>query len=126
MQTDGRKTLRGHIERPQPDIVEASISAEMIADILGLIGVAPSDGSTAMRKRFVRWTVQRSGYPTVKVVIGGYRANQLRAQSWEPLDCWLDLDHTSAHKKRCAHVGTPDGLREKGMKGSLVPLLFPL
>jgi hypothetical protein len=44
---------RGHIKHPQPDIVKASVSAKTMADIWGLIGVAPSDGSTAARKRFV-------------------------------------------------------------------------
>jgi hypothetical protein len=35
----------------------------------------------------VWYTVQRSGYPIVKVVIGERRANQLWAQSRKPLDC---------------------------------------
>ncbi len=51
--TDGRKTSRGHIGRPKPDIVEASVSAEMMTDVSESIGLAPSDGSTAIRKRFM-------------------------------------------------------------------------
>ena len=51
--TDGRKMSRGHIGRPKPDIVEASVSAETMTDISELIGLAPSDGSTAIHKRFV-------------------------------------------------------------------------
>jgi len=51
--TDGCKTSRGHIGHPKPDILEASVSAEMMTDISKSIGLAPSDGSTAIRKRFV-------------------------------------------------------------------------
>ena len=97
-----------------------------MADILGSISVAPSDGSTAIRKRFVWWTVQRSGYPTAKAVIGGHRANQLRAQSREPLDCRLDLDHTSAHGKLCAHVGNTRRATGGGTEGKLRSALEPL
>jgi hypothetical protein len=66
---------RGHIGHPKPAILEASVSAETMTDILGLIGVAPSDGSTTNSKRFVWSTVQQSGYPAAKVVIGGRGAN---------------------------------------------------
>ena len=97
----------------------------MMADISGLIGVAPSDSSMAIRKRFVWWTVQRSGFPTAKVVIGGHIANQLRAQSWEPLDCRLDLDHTSAHGERCAHVGNARWVTGGGGEGKLRSALVP-
>ena len=97
-----------------------------MADISGSIGVAPSDGSMVIRKRFVWWTVQRSGYPTAKVVIGGHGANQLRAQSWEPLDCWLDLDHTSAHGERRAHVGNMRRATGGGDEGKLRSALVPL
>jgi len=117
---------REHIGCPQPEIDEASVSAKTMADILGSIGVAPSDGSAAIRKRFVWWTVQRSGSPTAKVVIGGHRSNQLRAQSWEPLDCRLDLDHTSAHGECCAHVGNTRQATGGGDKGKLCSALVPL
>jgi len=50
VRTDGRKTSRGHIGRPKPDIIEASVSAEAMTYISESIGLAPSDGSTAIRK----------------------------------------------------------------------------
>ena len=50
VRTDGRKTSRGHIGRPKPDIGKAGVSAETMTDILESIGLAPSDGSTAIRK----------------------------------------------------------------------------
>ena len=48
-----RKTLRGHIRRPKPAIVEASVSVNTIADISGSIDELRSDGSRAIEKRFV-------------------------------------------------------------------------
>ena len=53
VRTDGRKMLRGHIGCPKPDIVEASVSAKMLTDILESIGSAPSDDSMAIQKRCV-------------------------------------------------------------------------
>jgi len=97
-----------------------------MADISGSIGVAPSDGSTAVCMQFVWWTVQRSGYLTAKVVNGEHRANQLQAQSQEPLNCRLDLDHTSAHGKHCAHVGNTRRATGEGGKGKLRSALVPL
>ena len=80
--TDGpRKTSRGHIRRPKPAIYEARVSVDTMADISESIDVRRSDGSMRIEKRFVWSTVQRSGYPTTKVVIGGCRANHMRAQS---------------------------------------------
>ena len=95
---------RGHIGHPKPDIVEASICTKTMTDILESIGLAPSDGSTAIRNGFVWQTVQWSGYPTAKVVIGGHRANHLQAQSQEPHNCWLDFDHASVHRECCECV----------------------
>ena len=99
-----------------------------MTDILGSIGVAPFDGLMAIRKRSAWSTVQQSGYPTAKVVIRGLRANQLRAQSQEPLNCWLDYDHTSAHRERCAHVGNTrwvtEGGDERKFRSALTPLVI--
>ena len=53
VRTDGLKTSRGHIGCPKPDIVKASVSAKTMTDILESIGLAPSDGSTAIPKWFV-------------------------------------------------------------------------
>jgi hypothetical protein len=53
VRTDGRKTSRGHIGRPKPAILEASVSVETMTDILGSIGLALSDGSMTIGKRFV-------------------------------------------------------------------------
>jgi hypothetical protein len=44
---------RGHIGHPESGIPKASVSVEMMTDILGSIGVAISDGSTTIEKRFV-------------------------------------------------------------------------
>ncbi len=77
---------RGHIRRPKPAILEASVSIDKMADISESEDVWRSDGSRTIGKRFVWQTVQRSGYPTVKVVVGELRANQLWAQSREPLN----------------------------------------
>jgi len=40
VRTDGLKMLRGHIERPKPAIVEASVSAAMMIDISESIGAS--------------------------------------------------------------------------------------
>ena len=40
VRTDGLKMLRGHIERPKPAIIEASVSAAMMIDILESIGAS--------------------------------------------------------------------------------------
>ena len=77
---------RGHIRRPKPAIREASVSVDKMADISESADVWRSEGPGTIGKRFVWLTVQRSGYPTVKVVVGERRANQLRAQSREPLN----------------------------------------
>ena len=53
VRTDGRKTLRGHIGHPKPDIDEASVSAKTMADISESIGLALSDGSKAILKQFL-------------------------------------------------------------------------
>ena len=37
--SDGRKSSRGHIGCPKPAILEASVSAEMMTDISGSIGM---------------------------------------------------------------------------------------
>jgi hypothetical protein len=52
--TDRRlKTSRGHIGRPKPAILEASVSVDTMVDISGSIGVTRSDGSMRIKKRFV-------------------------------------------------------------------------
>jgi hypothetical protein len=52
--TDRRlKTLRGHIGQPKPAILEASVSVDTMADILGSIDVTRSGGSMPIEKRFV-------------------------------------------------------------------------
>ena len=48
-----RKTSRGHIRCPKPAILEASVSADMMADISGSIDVRRSDGSRTIEKWFV-------------------------------------------------------------------------
>ena len=121
-----RKTLRGHIRRPKPAIVEASVSVDTMADIPESIDVQRSDGYVRIEKRFVWSTVQRSGYPTVKVVNGRRRANQLRAQSRKPLDC-LARRQTYQRSR-----GTPRACRSTrwatggGDKGMLRPTLWLL
>ena len=53
VRTDGRKTSTGHIGHPKPGIIKASVSAKTMADISESIGLALSDGSMAIRKRFL-------------------------------------------------------------------------
>ena len=118
-----RKTSRGHIRRPKPAIYEASVSVDTMADILESIDVRRTDGSMRIEKRFVWWTVQRSGYPTSKVVIGECRANHMRAQSREPLNCRLDAEHTSDHGGCCAHVESTRRATGGGDEGMLRPTL---
>ncbi len=49
----------------------------------------------------------------------GRRANQLRAQSRGPLNCQLNIDHTSAHGERCTHVGNTRWATGGGDEGML-------
>jgi len=53
-------------------------------------------------------------------VIGGRRANHyLWAQFLEPLNCWLDFDHTSIHGERYARVENMQWATRGGDKGML-------
>ena len=92
-----------------------------MADIPESIDVRRSDGYVRIEKRFVWLTVQRSGYPTVKVVIGERRASQLWAQSRSHSIVWLDAKHTSDQGEHHAHVEARDGLQGEGTKGCFVP-----
>ena len=47
------KMSRGHIRRPKPDTVEASVSVDTMADISESINVRRSDGSMQIEKWFV-------------------------------------------------------------------------
>jgi hypothetical protein len=40
VRTDGLKMVRGHIERPKPAIIEASVGAAMMIDISESIGAS--------------------------------------------------------------------------------------
>ena len=57
-------------------------------------------------------------------MIGERRANQLRAQSREPLNCRLDAEHTSDHGECCAHVESTRWATGGGDKGMLRPTLY--
>ena len=52
-------------------------------------------------------------------MIGGRRANQLWAQSREPLNCRLDFDHTSVNGELCAHVENMQWATGGGDEGML-------
>ncbi len=116
-----RKTSRGHIRRPKPAIVEASVSVDTMADILESIDVQRSDGLMRIEKRFVWYTVQWSGYPTVKVVIGERRATNFGLSLKSHSIVLLNADHTSDQGEHRAHVEASDGLQEEGKRGCFIP-----
>ncbi len=123
------KTSRGHIRRPKPAIVEASVSVNTMADIPESINVRRSDCSMWIEKPFVWYTVQRSGYPTVKIVIRERRANQLRAQSRKPLNCLArrrSYQRSRGTSRACRSTRWATGGGDKGMLRPTLWLLIIL
>jgi len=59
-------------------------------------------------------------------MIGGRIANQLQAQSREPLNCQLDAEHTSDHGECRAHVESTRWAMGGGDEGMLRPTLYLL
>ena len=59
-------------------------------------------------------------------MIGLRIANQLRAQSWEPLNVRLNAEHTSNHGECRTHVESTGWATGGGDEGMLCPTLYLL